>query len=62
MKIVCNKSEFAMLVRNCQRSRVEDGCCGCIFGYFCSQGTEFVDEDDVMDKIEDICEIEVSDG
>ena len=62
MKIVCNKEEFSALVRACYRSRSEDGCCGCLFSSVCSAGTDFVDEHDIMDKVEDICNIEVSDG
>lgn len=62
MKIVCNKEEFSALVRACYRSRNDDSCCGCLFTPVCSAGSEFVDENDIMDKVEDICVIEVSDG
>lgn len=62
MKIVCNKSEFAKLVRNCEKSSGSGyaTCSGCVFSSVCSQAGE-PEMHDVMCVIEDICEI-VSDG
>ncbi len=56
MNIVCNKNEFAMLVRNCQRNEGE--CEGCLFTSVCS-GAGCVEDGDIMSYIEDICEVVV---
>lgn len=57
MKIICNKDEFAMLVRSCSTSSREEHCCGCIFAPVCSQDHEMSDDCEIMVGIEDICEI-----
>jgi hypothetical protein len=51
MKILCDKYEFALLVRECQRCDSQEQCVGCLFIGLCGQGIG-------MDRIEDICEIE----
>ena len=60
MKIICNKKEFAALVRECFRSTRDGSCCGCLFSPICTAGSEPMYDDQVMSRIEDICEIEVS--
>ena len=55
MKIVCDKEELALLVRECQRCEMIDACRGCFFSCLCSAVT---DELPIMNGIEDICEIE----
>ena len=57
MKIICNKKEFAELVRNCECTLSNDGCNACVFVGLCSQGCSVAR--DGMDFIEDICEISV---
>ena len=59
MKIDCNKDEFAALVRQCYRAARDYSCDGCPFGPICTAGTEAVCEDQIMSRIDDICEIEV---
>ena len=62
MKIVCNKNEFAELVRSCVRaSSVYNGCSSCVFATLCTQGGDPTDNE-IMCVIEDICEIVVNDG
>lgn len=56
MKIICNKMEFAQLVRNCAWSHDNEGCCGCIFITMCS-GVDQPDGSELMESIEDICEV-----
>lgn len=61
MKIICNKKEYAALVRGCQESeygRYGASCSGCVFARVCSQGNIERDDGDVMTHIEDICEID----
>ena len=60
MKIICNKYEFAMLIRNCNYDKCFDDCKNCWFQQICSEmnattGTE------IMSRIEDICAIEDGD-
>jgi hypothetical protein len=54
MKIVCNKKEFSLLVRACECNIISETCRGCLFFGLCKGS-----EDDVVDGIEDICEISV---
>ena len=56
MKILCDKEEFALLVRECQRCDALNGCRGCLFAGLCS-AVENEEEMYAMDCIEDICEI-----
>lgn len=56
MKIVCDKDDFALLVRECQLCETQDACRGCLFSGLCSAVTK--DGLTIMDGIEDICEIE----
>ena len=62
MKIVCNKEEFAALIRQCYRSTRDCSCDGCPFSPICTSGCDQTYDDQIMSRIEDICEIEVSDG
>lgn len=57
MKIICTKSEFAMLIRNCQYDRCFDECKNCWFQQICSEMNEMT-ETEIMSSIEDICTIE----
>ena len=58
MKIICDKDEFALLVRECQLCEAQNKCGDCLFGGLCSvAGNE--EEMYMMDGIEDICEISV---
>lgn len=61
MKIICNQNEFAALVRECCHA-AKNGCEGCLFDKVCTGGYDRNDDAYVMDRIEDICQIEVSDG
>lgn len=56
MKIICNKEDFATLVRSCVSSYHFENCCGCVLYAFCSRYQE-LDELDIMRSIEEICEI-----
>lgn len=57
MKIICNQSEFAALIRSCTYSLIENSSCsGCVFAEICSQECDMSDED-IMSRIEDICTI-----
>lgn len=62
MKIICNQKEFAALVRMCYRSAMDHRCDGCPFGGVCTAGGEPMYDDQIMGRIEDICEIEVGAG
>lgn len=62
MKIVCNQKEFAALVRECYRCAREEACAGCPFASICTAGDEPMYDDQIMSRIEDICEIEVGAG
>ena len=62
MKITCNKKEFAALVRECYRAARDGSCYGCLFAPVCTSGSDRVNDDQIMTRIEEICEIEVSDG
>ena len=62
MKIICNKQEFAALVRSCMGSARFEACVGCPFASICTAGGEIQFEDQKMTRIEDICEIEVEHG
>lgn len=62
MKIICNKEEFASLVRNCLLGARYEACAGCPFRGVCSAGGEPVYDEHIMSRIEDICEIEVDHG
>ena len=55
MKILCDKAEFALLVRECQRCEAMEDCHGCLFVGLCSAAGE--DTPSIMTGIEDICEI-----
>lgn len=59
MKILCNKEEFAALVRQCFIGARYEACVGCPFSGVCTAGGEPVYDDQIMSRIEDICEIEV---
>ena len=50
MKILCDKNEFALLVRNCQKAEFNTLCDSCVFFDLCS-------DTDAIHRIEDICEI-----
>ena len=56
MKLICNKEEFAALIRSCMSGNAFDQCCGCAFTPFCSQYSD-MEDDDYMSSIEDICEL-----
>ena len=56
MKILCDKDEFALLVRECQLCEAMDNCRGCFFAALCS-AVENEAELYAMSCIEDICEI-----
>ena len=62
MKIICDQKEFAALVRECYRSTRDGSCYGCLFASICTAGNEPMCEDQIMSRIEDICDIEVADG
>ena len=62
MKIICSKDEFAALVRQCYRGSRDYSCDGCLFSSICTAGREQMYEDQVMSRIEDICEVEVGAG
>lgn len=59
MKIICSKEEFAALVRECYRCAREEACTGCPFSPVCTACGNFDYDDQIMTRIEDICEIEV---
>lgn len=59
MKIICSKQEFAALVRSCMGSARFEACAGCPFAGICTAGGEPVYDEQIMTRIEDICEIEV---
>ena len=56
MKILCDKDEFALLVRECQMCESQDACRGCFFTGLCS-AVENEEGMYAMSGIEDICEI-----
>ena len=58
MKIVCNKTEFAALVRYCAWEMEHEECAGCPFVAMCSN--DHLREDGVYEIscIEDLCEVE----
>ena len=58
MKIICNKDEFSMLVRNCLIGSRDDQCCGCVFAPVCAHDGDPCDGD-TMCRIEDICELDI---
>lgn len=60
MKIICTKSEFAMLSRNCQYDKYFDDCKNCWFQQICYEMNEMT-ETKIMSSIEDICIIEDGD-
>lgn len=60
MKIICNKSEFAMLIRNCQYDKCFEDCKNCWFQHICSEMNAMT-EPEIMSRIEDICTIEDGD-
>ena len=57
MKIICTKSEFAMLIRNCQYDKCFEECKNCWFQQICSE-MNTIKEPEIMSSIEDICTIE----
>lgn len=57
MKIICTKSEFAMLVRNCVYDHDATDCRHCWFQHICSEMNAMT-EKEIMSSIEDICTIE----
>ncbi len=57
MKIICNKNEFANMVRSCLISHKNGHCLDCVFSCVCTMGTGCEDDDYEMRCIEDICEI-----
>ena len=54
MKIICTKSEFAMLIRNCQYDKCFEDCKKCWFQHICSEMNAMT-ETEIMSSIEDIC-------
>ena len=60
MKIICTKSEFAMLIRNCQYDKCFEDCENCWFQHICSEMNAMT-ETEIMSSIEDICTIEDGD-
>lgn len=52
MKIICNKKEFAKLVRDCKRP---SNCCGCALFSVCSMMSDSIDDLNV--DIVDLCEV-----
>ena len=60
MKIICTKSEFAMLVRNCAYDHSATDCRYCWFQHSCSEMNTMT-EPEIMSSIEDICTIEDGD-
>ena len=57
MKIRVTKTEFAELIRSCDRVNAGAKCWqGCVFGDLCSRGLDLY-EGKIMSRIEDICEI-----
>lgn len=62
MKIICNKDEFADMIRACLINHVEGRCMDCVFSCVCTMGEGCEDDDAAMRCIEDICEIEVPNG
>ena len=60
MKIICNKSEFAMLIRNCHYDTCFEDCNNCWFQQICSEMNAMT-ETEIMSSIEDICTIEDGD-
>lgn len=61
MKIICNKSEFAMLVRNCAYEHQTNDCQNCLFSDVCSETNAIDYQFEIMSRIEDICTIEDGD-
>lgn len=57
MKLVCDKEEFARLVRLCTLNEVENTCRGCMFCGLCATGNE-PGPGVIMSRIEDICIVE----
>lgn len=58
MKIVCNKNELVMLVRECTLMQAGESCSDCLFYAVCAGYADVVEEGYIMESIEDICEIE----
>ena len=58
MKIICTKSEFAMLVRNCAYEHQINDCQNCWFSDVCSETNKIDYQFEIMSSIEDICTIE----
>lgn len=57
MNIRCTKTEFAELIRSCDKASANCECWkGCVFADLCSHGLEPY-EGKIMSRIEDICEI-----
>ena len=56
MTILCDKDEFALLVRKCQHNETFENCRGCLFDGLCG----VADEKIIMDSIEDICVIDTA--
>lgn len=61
MKIICNKSEFAMLVRKCAYEHQTNDCQNCLFFNVCSETNAIDYQFEIMSSIEDICTIEDGD-
>lgn len=57
MKIICTKSEFAMLVRSCAYALQMEDCKNCWFSGICSENNA-ISDGEIMSCIEDVCEIE----
>ena len=60
MKIICNKSEFAILIRNCNDDKCVEDCKNCWYKQICSEMNAMT-EHEIMSSIEDICTIEDGD-
>ena len=60
MKIICTKSEFAMLIRNCQYDKCFEDSKNCWFQHICSEMNAMTGPE-IMSSIEDICTIEDGD-
>ena len=57
MKIICTKSEFAMMIRNSQYDKRFEECKNCWFQQICSEMNAMT-EIEIMSSIEEICTIE----
>lgn len=52
MKIVCNKKEFAQIIRECEHNACVNECDGCIFRYKCRNKDGFLTTDGIEDTFD----------